>query len=260
MIRRAFLVRIDGEVLYAKSYGESDSPSEHSIPPHARACVMLFGSSSSTVPEELYTQDQEETRWAYMFFNSFAVVLWATSDEKSPHLKKRMISLGRAVSVAYGAVMASWSGDMSQIEDMDGLVSSYMTMEIGRPSPELIAAIESLVDATLESHTVAYAGVFDAAGDLIHGTVPERHAAIIQSEIARGAAKPDVDFVPTGITIEGHQVFLLRVQSFTVVAASYRDEGRLTATEAVSEIAHALDARLREGLKASKKGRGRRKT
>jgi hypothetical protein len=259
MIQRAFVVRDDGEVLYVKSYDEKSSPSESSMPPHARACVMLFGSNSSTVLEELYTLDQGEIRWAYMFFNSFAVVLLTTPDEANPHLKMRMMSLGKAITMTYGGLMTSWSGDMGQIADMDDLVDSYVRMEIGRPSEELTAAIEKLVDASLESHTVAYAGVFDAAGDMIHGTVPESHATIIQSEISRGTVKPGVDIVPTVITIEGHEVCILRVQSYTVVAASYRDESRLTTSKAASEIAHGLDAFLHEKPKAPKRERARRK-
>jgi hypothetical protein len=249
MIRRAFVVKNDGELLYARTYEEDSPTSEYSIPPHARACVMLFGTNSSTSLEELYTQDQEGSRWAYMFFSSFAIVLLTTPEEENPHLKKRMVSLGRALSTAYGGVIASWSGDMSQIADMDELVASYMRLEIGHPSQELAAAIGALVDANLEMHTVAYMGVFDAGGNQIHGTVPENHAATIRSEISRGIIKPGVDVVPTGITIEGHEVFMLRVESFTVVTASYRDEGRLNAIKAVGEIAHSLETLLHQELK-----------
>ncbi|RDE11889.1 MAG: hypothetical protein C4K47_09325 [Candidatus Thorarchaeota archaeon] len=260
MIRRVFIVRNDGDLLYAKIYDEDAASSNRTIPPHALACVMLFSSNSSTALGELYTQNQEDNRWAYMFFNSFAVVVLTTSDEENPHLKKRMMSLGRAISTAYSGIMASWSGDMSQIADMESLVGSYVSMEIGSPSEELAEAIGSLVDANLEAQTVAYVGVFDAAGNLIHGTVPESHVTVIRSEISRGIVKPGVDVVPTGIAIEGHEVFLTRVRSYTVVAASYRDEGRLSAIKAVSEVAQSLEALVHEEPRAPKKMRGRRKT
>jgi hypothetical protein len=47
--------------------------------------------------------------------------------------------------------------------------------------------------------------------------------------------------VPTGVEIMGYSVQLLKVKSLTVAVAAHRDESRLVAIKAVSEIADDLN-------------------
>ncbi len=257
MIFRAYLVKSDGEPLYARSYQKGRSSVEDTVPPQVRTCVTLFASSRSTAVGQVYALEQEGLRWAYMFFESFAIALLASGDEDAAHLKKRMASLGKELVTIYGGVMASWSGDMGHIEGLEELVSRYVTMDLGLPSERVSAAIEKLVDANLEAHNVAYVGVFDAAGNVVHGTIPDSHRAAIRSEISRGVIKPVADVMPNTVTIEGHEVSILRVQSFTVAVASYRDESRLKAVKAAGEVAHSLELLLHD---ESRRSRTRRRT
>lgn len=252
MILRAYLVKSDGEPLYARSYEKGRSSVEDTVPPQVRACVTLFTSSRSTAVGQVYALEHEGLRWAYMFFKSFAIALLTSGDEDAAHLKKRMTSLGKELVTVYGGVMTSWSGDMGHIEGLEELVSRYVKMDLGLPSERVSAVIEKIVDANLEAHNVAYVGVFDAAGNVVHGTIPDSHLAAIRSEISRGVIKPVADVMPNTVTIEGHEVSILRVQSFTVAVASYKDENRLKAVKAAGEIAHSLALLLHDESKRSK--------
>ncbi|RDE11215.1 MAG: hypothetical protein C4K49_12140 [Candidatus Thorarchaeota archaeon] len=259
MILRAYLVKTNGEPLYGRSYDKGRSSVEETVPPQVRACVTLFTSSGSTAAGQVYALKQEGMQWAYMFFKSFAIALLTSDDEDAAHLNKRMTSLGKEFATAYGELMVSWSGDMGQIEGLEALVNKYVTMNLGSPSERVSTAIEKLVDANLEAHNVAYVGVFDAAGSLVHGSVPDSHLAAIRSEISHGVIKAVADVVPNTVAIEGHEVSILRVHSFTVAVASYKDESRLKAVKAAGEIAHSIELLLDDESKSSKPRRRTRK-
>ena len=46
--------------------------------------------------------------------------------------------------------------------------------------------------------------------------------------------------MPHAVEIQGHSVQMLRVSSLSIAVAAYRDESRMAAAKAVSEIAQAL--------------------
>ncbi|MCK4484774.1 MAG: hypothetical protein KAU89_08110, partial [Candidatus Thorarchaeota archaeon] len=153
------------------------------MPPHIRACVTLFGSRESTAHGRAYTLEQDDLVWVYLFFEMFAVVVLTTKGENIPRLQKRMLSLGKAFSKSYGYIIASWSGDMGDIEGVGALVERYMQLDLDLGT-DIQSKIESLVNTILENYDVAYAGVFDAGGDLLSGDIPDSHIQSIQDEIS----------------------------------------------------------------------------
>jgi len=215
--------------------------SEHikSMPPHIRTCVTLFGSRESTAHDRAYTLEQDDLIWVYVFFDMFAVVVSTTKDEDIPPLRKRMFSLGKAFSKSYGHIISSWSGDMGDIEGIDTLVEQYMQLNLDLGS-DILSKIESLVTNCLENNDVAYAGVFDAGGNLLSGDIPDSHIQRIQDEISVAGINSGVELMPHAIEIQGHSVQMLRVSSLSIAVAAYRDESRMAAAKAVSEIAQAL--------------------
>jgi len=215
--------------------------SEHttSMPPHIKACVTLFGSRESTAYGRAYTLEVDNLVWIYMFFELFAVMVLATEGENIPRLQKRMLSLGKAFSNSYGHIMASWSGDMSDIEGVGALVEQYMRLDLDLGT-DTLSKIETLVNTILENYDVAYAGVFDAGGDLLSGDIPDNHIQSIQAEISIAGINSGVEIMPRAIEIQGHSVQMLRVSSLSIAVAAYRDESRMAAAKAVSEIAQAL--------------------
>jgi hypothetical protein len=215
--------------------------SEHitSMPPHIRACVTLFGSRESTAHDRAYTLEQDNLVWVYVFFEMFAVVVSTTKGEAIPRLRKRMFSLGKAFANSYGHLIASWSGDMGDIEGVDTLVEQYMRLNLDLGS-DILSKIESLVTNILENYDVAYAGVFDAGGDLLSGDIPDSHIQSIQDEISVAGINSGVELMPHAVEIQGHSVQMLRVSSLSIAVAAYRNESRMAAAKAVSEIAQAL--------------------
>jgi len=215
--------------------------SEHttSMPPHIKACVTLFGSRESTAYGRAYTLEVDNLVWIYMFFELFAVMVLATEGENIPRLQKRMLSLGKAFSNSYEHIMASWSGDMSDIEGVGALVEQYMRLDLDLGT-DTLSKIETLVNTILENYDVAYAGVFDAGGDLLSGDIPDNHIQSIQAEISIAGINSGVEIMPRAIEIQGHSVQMLRVSSLSIAVAAYRDESRMAAAKAVSEIAQAL--------------------
>jgi hypothetical protein len=215
--------------------------SEHitSMPPHIRACVTLFGSRESTAHDRAYTLEQDNLVWVYVFFEMFAVVVSTTEDEDIPPLRKRMFSLGRDFAKSYGHIIASWSGDMGDIEGVDALVERYMRLNLDIAG-DILSKIENLVTKILENYNVAYAGVFDAGGDLLSGDIPDSHIQSIQDEISAAGINSGVELMPHAVEIQGHSVQMLRVSSLSIAVAAYRDESRMAAAKAVSEIAQAL--------------------
>ncbi|MHA2161904.1 MAG: hypothetical protein ACXABF_05745 [Candidatus Thorarchaeota archaeon] len=241
MILRAYILKSNGDPLYSTSYSKSDSDDIETIPPHVRACVILFRSRDSTQHGQMYTLEQEDNMWVYLFSETLAVVLLTSLDEDTTHLQKRMLSLSEALAENYGAVITSWSGSMASIEGLDDLVKSYVTFDLSLPSKRLMSKIEKLINIALEDKNVAYAGVFDASGEMLRGNVPESHIEKIHSEIARGVIKPVVDIVPTAMSIRGYDVQMFKVQSLTVAVAAYRESSKLDAVKVAGEIAQSLE-------------------
>jgi hypothetical protein len=240
VIQRVFLLRRDvGEHLCGMSFEHDVSEHITSMPPHVRACVTLFSSRESTAHGRAYTLEQDDLVWVYMFFEMFAVVVLTTKGENIPRLQKRMLSLGKAFSKSYGYLIASWSGDMGDIEGVGELVERYTRLDLDLGT-DILSKIESLVHAILESYDVAYVGVFDAGGDLISGDIPDIHVQSIQDEISVVGINSGVEIMPHAIDIQGHSVQMLRVSSLSIAVAAYRDESRMAAAKAVSEIAQAL--------------------
>ena len=240
MILRVFLLRRDvGEHLYGISYEHDASEHITSMPHHIKACVTLFGSRDSTTHDRAYTLEQDDLVWVYVFFEMFAVVVSTTKDEDIPPLRKRMFSLGKAFAKSYGHIVASWSGNMGDIEGVDMLVEQYMRLNLDLGS-NILSKIESLVNTILENYDVAYAGVFDAGGNLLSGDIPDSHIQSIQDEISVAGIDSGVELMPHAIEIQGHSVQMLRVSSLSIAVAAYRDESRMAASKAVSEIAQAL--------------------
>jgi hypothetical protein len=169
----------------------------------------------------------------------FAVVVSTTEGEDIPRLRKRMFSLGKAFAKSYGHIIASWSGDMGDIEGIDTLVERYMRLNLDLGS-DILSKIESLVNTILENYDVAYAGVFDAGGNLLSGDIPDSHIQSIQDEISVAGIDSGVELMPHAVEIQGHSVQMLRVSSLSIAVAAYRDESRMAAAKAVSEIAQAL--------------------
>jgi len=215
--------------------------SEHitSMPHHIKACVTLFGSRESTAHDRAYTLEQDDLVWVYVFFEMFAVVVSTTKDEDIPPLRKRMFSLGKAFAKSYGHIVASWSGNMGDIEGVDMLVEQYMRLNLDLGS-DILSKIESLVNTILENYDIAYAGVFDAGGNLLSGDIPDSHIQSIQDEVSVAGIDSGVELMPHAIEIQGHSVQMLRVSSLSIAVAAYRDESRMAASKAVSEIAQAL--------------------
>jgi len=240
VILRVFLLRRDvGEHLYGMSFEHDVSEHITSMPPHIRACVTLFGSRESTAHDRAYTLEQDDLVWVYVFFEMFAVVVSTTKDEDIPPLRKRMFSLGRDFAKSYGHIIASWSGDMGDIEGVDALVERYMRLNLDIGS-DILSKIENLVTKILENYDVAYAGVFDAGGDLLSGDIPDSHIQSIQDEISGAGMNSGVEIMPHAVEIQGHSVQMLRVSSLSIAVAAYRNESRMAAAKAVSEIAQAL--------------------
>lgn len=241
MILRAYILKSNGDPLYGSSFSKTDSDDIDAMPSHVRACVILLRSRDSTQLDQMYTLEQEDSMWVYLFSESIAVVLLTSLDEDTTHLQKRMLSLSRAFAENFGAIITSWSGSMASIEGLDDLVKRYVTFDLSLPSKRLMKKIGKLINIALQDKSVAYAGVFDAGGEMLHGNVPESHIEKIHTEIARGVIKPVVDIVPTALSIRGYDVQMFKVQSLTVAVAAYRDSSRLDAMKVAGEIAQSLE-------------------
>lgn len=243
MILRAYIMKSpSGEPIYGRSYDNSDPIGENSLPVHVRACATLFHSSSGTSRDRVYTLEQAGALWSYVFFESFAVILFTTVDENEIGLKKMMMSLGRAISNQFGNLISSWSGNIGEFEGMDSLVDRYVNIDLEHPSDAILDKAEKLMNAVLEDHEIAYVGLLNARGELLRGNIPENHLSGIEAEMmANGEIRPVADMVPTGVDIMGYSVQLLKVRSLTVAVAAQRDESKLIAIKAVSEIADDLN-------------------
>jgi hypothetical protein len=241
MILRVYIMKSpSGEPIYGRSYDDSDPIGESSLPSHVRACATLFHSSSGTSRDRVYTLEQSGTLWSYVFFEHFAVILFTTLDENEVGLKKKMMSLGRAISNQFGGLILSWSGNIGEFEGMDSLVDRYVRIELEHPPAAILDKAEKMMNLALEDHEIAYAGLIDARGVLLRGNIPENHLSGLEAEMANGEIRPSADMVPIGVEIMGYSVQMLKVRSLTVAVAAHRDESKLAAIKVVSEIADDL--------------------
>jgi hypothetical protein len=155
-----------------------------------------------------------------------------------------MISLGHAIDHQYREIIETWSGSMSDIVDVNTLIDNYVALDLNRPSKKILKLIERLVHKALKQPEIAFAGVFDSEGELLHGNVPEVYFFRIQVEIAQGVIKPIMDIAPSTISAGNHVLQMLKVNALTVVVASQPSESNLHAVSLVSEIAHKLDKKM----------------
>jgi len=242
MIRAVLLIKNNGDPLFTRLYGQPGEAAR--VPPQIRACATLLCSSSGAAPGRPYILEQPDALWIYAVFDSFVLVMEARSGESQSELKRRATSLGKTLVRSFGEIISHWSGDMGDVEGLAGLVDEYATMDLSMPSRNTLEGIGRIVDAILETHDVAYVGVLDSMGRMIGGNVPETHLSDIKSEIEKYAVGTSVDVVPKAIDVDKHLVQMLKVQSLTVVAASYKEESKLNAIRAVGELANSLAVML----------------
>ncbi|NWF96038.1 MAG: hypothetical protein HXY34_07820 [Candidatus Thorarchaeota archaeon] len=242
MIRAAYVVKNNGDPLYVRRYhsGTDESSGHSPIPHHVRTCVMLYSSSSSTNPDQPYIMEHSGNMWVYSFLENFSLVIEATSDESPAALKKKAMSLGRAMARGYGPIVASWSGQLQDVTGLEELVDDYVQMDLQLPLDKSVPAIEEAITEILQKHDVAYVAVLDAQGQMIGGNVPDAHLRMIREWLTTGTLRTSMDLVPSALEISGYSVQTLRVRGLTAVAASYRGSSRMAATRAVSELGQAI--------------------
>ena len=242
MIHRAYIMKSDGEQLLARTYDNHEKASKaEPMPPHVRSCVLLFNSRNSTNLENVYSLEQGDKVWNYVFYENFAVVILATKDEVQYELGKRMLTIGRSIARTFGHVIEFWNGDMSDIEGIEHQVDRFVLMDMDSSDTISKDQLEALVTSILEEHQVSYVGVFDEQGEMLCGNVPEIHISYIRDEISRGLVSTSVGLVPTEIKIRDHRVHVLSVQSLTVAVGTNQTDSKVQAIGATSEIAKSLD-------------------
>ena len=240
MLSHLYIIKSDGDPLYGRSFEEGSIVDLKSIPPFVRNSVSLFHSRSSTSSERVYTLAHEESIWSYVFFHSFALVTVSDKEENLTDLKNVVQSLGRSLALKFGVMIASWSGSMSEIVDIDELIDQYIAVNLEPPSKKLLKKIEKQIHKALLKPEIAFAGVFDASGKMIEGNLPLTHLFRIEVEISQGIIKPVMDIVPTSVNSGDYKLQMLRVNSLTAVVASHENESTLPAIAVVGEIAHNL--------------------
>lgn len=245
MIRCVYMVKNGGDPLYGRSFEEGACIDLASLPSYVRNSVAMMQSSSSTSSERVYTLELEDCVWSYSFFPSFALVSMASKEQSLTQLKNLMQSLGRAIAHEYGTLIDSWSGSMSEIADINALIDNYLSVSLELPSTKILKLIERLVNKALKQPEIAFAGVFDAEGNLLKGNVPEVYMFRIQVEISQGVITPVMDIAPSAVTSGDHLLQMLKVYSLTVVVASQPTESNLHAVSTVSEIANSLHEKMK---------------
>jgi hypothetical protein len=240
MICNLYIVKSDGEPLYGRSFDKDAIVDLKAVPVFVRNSVILFHSRSSTSSERVYILEHEESVWSYVFFHSFVLVSQSDKDESLIDLKNVVHAMGRRIAQRFGEMIASWSGSMSEIVDIDDLIDSYIAVNLGPPSKALLKKIEKQINNALLKPEIAFAGVFDANGKMIEGNIPPTHLFRIEVEISQGVIKPVMDITPTSVISGDYKLQMLGVNSLTVVVASQANESILQAVKVVAEIAHAL--------------------
>ena len=134
---------------------------------------------------------------------------------------------------------------MSDIADINALIDNYLSVSLDLPSTKILKLIERLVNKELKKPEIAFAGVFDAEGNLLKGNVPEVYIFRIQVEISQGVITPVIDIAPSAVNSGDHVIQMLKVHSLTVVVASQPTESNLRAVSAVSEIANSLHEKMK---------------
>jgi len=244
MIRSVYMVKNDGDPLYGHSIDKDESIDLASLPLLVRSSVVMMQSTSSTSSDRVYLLEMGDCVWAYSFFHSFALVSKSSKDQSISQLKNIMISLGHAIVHQYGEIIETWSGSMSDIVDVDTLIDNYVALDLNRPSSKILKFIERLVNKALKTPEIAFAGVFESEGELLHGNVPEVYLFRIQVEITQGLIKPIMDIAPSTISAGDHVLQMLKVNSLTIVVAAQPSESNMHAVSLVSEIAHKLDKKM----------------
>lgn len=240
MMRNLYIVKSDGDPLYCRSFEEDSIVDLKVIPLFVRNSVALFHSRSSTSTGRVYTLEHEDSVWAYVFFQSFILVSHSSATENRADLKNVILSIGRMLDQKFGEMIASWSGSMSEIVDIDALIDQYLSVNLEPPTKKLLNKIEQLVNKALLKPEIAFAGVFDASGKMIEGNLPETHLFRIEVEISQGVIMPVIDIVPSSVNSGDYKLQMLKVNSLTVVVASHESESTLRAVAVVSEIAQSL--------------------
>ncbi len=240
MIRNLYIVKSDGDPLYGRSLEDESVVDLKSIPLYVRNSVALLHSRSSTSSERVYNLEHEESVWSYAFFHSFILVSLSDKSDNSADLRNVLLSMGRSIAHKFGDMITSWSGSMSEIVDIDTLIDQYISVNLGPPSKKLLKKIDTQVNKALMKPEIAFVGVFNANGKMIHGNIPETHLFRIEVEVSQGSIKPVMDIVPTSVSSGDYKLQMLRVNSLTVVVASQNTESTLRAVSVVGEIAHSL--------------------
>jgi hypothetical protein len=246
MILQIHLVKPNGDPIYGRSFETSPPSKIQGIPAHVKACATLYHSSSGTSRDRVYTLEQDEDLWAYLFFESMVVVFLMPAGTDFSPKRKMMQSLGKEIAGSYGDFINAWSGSIGDFEGIDTLVDQFVLWDLGGPTKREMTRIRKAVDKALEKFNVAYAGVVDATGEMLTGNIPENHLQNIITELSDDSIAPSREMVPTSVTVQEHIVQLLRVRSLVVVAASYPDAGRFPAVKAVDAIAHKLASMVKE--------------
>ncbi|MFX1481750.1 MAG: hypothetical protein ACFFCP_01025 [Promethearchaeota archaeon] len=241
MIRCVYMVSSDGDFLYGRSIEDDAFIEPTSLPSLVRSSVAMMQGSSSTSPDRVYILELNESIWAYSFCSSFALISLTSKDESISQLKNLMSALGHAIAYQFGDIIESWSGSMSDIVDINNMIDKYISLDLNGPSGKTLKLIERLVIRALKQPEIAFVGIFDSEGQLIHGNVPDLYLFRIQVEISQGVIKPVLDIVPSTINAGDHKLQMLMVGSLTVVVASQPSESNLYAVSTIGEIAQALD-------------------
>jgi len=84
MILQVHLVKPDGNAIYGRSYETSPPAKIQGIPAHVKACAVLYQSSSGTSRERVYTLEQNDDLWAYLFFALFNIAKRKRELEATP--------------------------------------------------------------------------------------------------------------------------------------------------------------------------------
>jgi hypothetical protein len=244
MILRLYLTGVEWNTLYSRSFEPDSNDESPLLPQHIRACGNLFHSRDSTAVEQAYTMETEDGLWVYMFFESFAVVLLASKDEKTAGLASRMLSLGKAMIKSIGDIIDFWRGDMSSLGDLDVLVGRYVELDLSRPDEDMIEAIDGLVNEAMENPQIAFVGVLDLTGQMIRGNLPEVYLSQVERAVLKGGVEPVMDIVPTRIHVRDYILQVHRTSTLAVVVAAQTDSSNMTAIKLAGDIAYALDKAL----------------
>ncbi len=242
---RAYVLKDDGDQIYGRSFIEGENAGTESIPFHVCACAMLLHSSASTDRDRSYSLIQDGTLWVYAFFERFAVVLESRTHDDETTLKKMVLSIGRDIARHYGSTIASWSGDLGEVDGFESLMRNYASMDVLMTNPQIEAKLQDAIDRILECYEVAYVGVLNVLGEMIRGNIPKDHLSHIRTEILDETLHLEPEMIPTTLQVFGYDVQLMGTGAYTVAVAPYIGDGRIEAIQAVDEIVHTLSSLIR---------------